>query len=274
MTDPIADMFNRIRNAQAVLKEAVSVPFSNLKYEITKILQREGFIEKAEKKGKTTKKVIEITLKYENKELAMRTDIEIVYEFLDGMHPYLKKLKELVLSRGAAITVPSPESFREMYSRPVIRELFYTRVDTGGEQVTYEVEVPIRKIAYIISTAEKEDLPSLIDRYIVCFAHELGHVIDLQSCFSGQDRYELFCCANKGKRCMVSEIRAFKNAKETLRSIAEPEDYARLCAALKIMAKNYILCSDFSFCHSSLENGECLVKDFFDREIDSLFNSP
>ena len=64
MVDPITDMLNRIRNAQAVLKETVEVPFSNLKYEIAKILEKNGFIEKVEKKGKKTKKIIEITLKY------------------------------------------------------------------------------------------------------------------------------------------------------------------------------------------------------------------
>jgi len=67
MTDPITDMLNRIRNAQAVFHSTVNVPFSNLKYEIAKILEKSGFIEKAEKKGKRVKKIIEITLKYENK---------------------------------------------------------------------------------------------------------------------------------------------------------------------------------------------------------------
>ncbi len=64
MTDPITDMLNRIRNAQAVLKSTVDVPFSNLKYEIAKILEKKGFIAKVEKKGKKIKRIIEITLKY------------------------------------------------------------------------------------------------------------------------------------------------------------------------------------------------------------------
>jgi small subunit ribosomal protein S8 len=68
MTDPISDMFNRIRNAKALLKPRVEVPFSNLKYEIAKILEKEGYIEKAEKKGKKTKKTIEISLKYLDKQ--------------------------------------------------------------------------------------------------------------------------------------------------------------------------------------------------------------
>ena len=65
MTDPICDMLNRIRNAQAVLKETVDVPFSDLKYEIAKILEKKGFVAKIEKKGKKTRRTIEITLKYD-----------------------------------------------------------------------------------------------------------------------------------------------------------------------------------------------------------------
>ena len=65
--DPICDMLNRIRNAQPVLKETVEIPFSNLKYEIVKILEKNGFINKVEVKGKKIKKVIEVTLKYDNK---------------------------------------------------------------------------------------------------------------------------------------------------------------------------------------------------------------
>jgi small subunit ribosomal protein S8 len=67
MTDPISDMLNRIRNAQAVFHPTVEIPFSNLKYEIAKILAKSGFIEKVEKKGRKVKKNIEITLKYEDK---------------------------------------------------------------------------------------------------------------------------------------------------------------------------------------------------------------
>ena len=64
MTDPITDMLNRIRNALLVKQEKVVIPFSNLKFEIAKILEEKGFIEKIEKKKKKTKKTMEITLKY------------------------------------------------------------------------------------------------------------------------------------------------------------------------------------------------------------------
>ena len=61
MTDPIADMLNRIRNAQAVSHETVSIPFSRIKYEIASIIHKEGFIKDVEKKGRKEKRVIKIT---------------------------------------------------------------------------------------------------------------------------------------------------------------------------------------------------------------------
>ena len=67
MTDPVADMLNMIKNAQAVDHPTVEVAFSNLKYEIVKILEKHGFISGIEKKGRKTKKTIEIVLKYEDK---------------------------------------------------------------------------------------------------------------------------------------------------------------------------------------------------------------
>lgn len=65
--DPIADMLTSIRNAQAVLKETVKIPFSKLKFEIAKILEKNAFVEKVEKKGRGIKRIIEIKLKYEDK---------------------------------------------------------------------------------------------------------------------------------------------------------------------------------------------------------------
>jgi small subunit ribosomal protein S8 len=62
--DPISDMLTIIRNALIVRHPTVCVPFSNLKYTISKILEREGFIEKVEIKRKRSKRFIEITLKY------------------------------------------------------------------------------------------------------------------------------------------------------------------------------------------------------------------
>lgn len=64
MTDPISDMLTRIRNAQAVKKPTVVIPFSKLKWEILEVFKRHGFIKEMEKTGRGNKKIIEVTLKY------------------------------------------------------------------------------------------------------------------------------------------------------------------------------------------------------------------
>jgi len=64
MTDPITDMLNRIRNAQAVNHQTVEVPYSNLKQKLAEILAREGFLGRIEKRKKKEQKIIKIYLKY------------------------------------------------------------------------------------------------------------------------------------------------------------------------------------------------------------------
>ena len=65
--DPINNMLNSIKNAQVVLLPQIEVGFSNLKYEIAKVLERRGFVEKVARTGKKTGKTLEIVLKYDNK---------------------------------------------------------------------------------------------------------------------------------------------------------------------------------------------------------------
>jgi len=64
MTDPITDMLNRIRNAQAVSHKTVAVPYSRIKFEIAKILLKQELVSGIEKKGRGIKKIIDISLKY------------------------------------------------------------------------------------------------------------------------------------------------------------------------------------------------------------------
>ncbi len=73
MTDPIADMLTRIRNAQAVNKKTVALPMSKIKYSIAKILEQGGWIEKVELVKLAAKKnssaafnEIKLELKYRN----------------------------------------------------------------------------------------------------------------------------------------------------------------------------------------------------------------
>lgn len=62
--DPISDMLISIKNALAVKKESVSVPYSKIKMEIAKILAKEKLIKEADHKGKKIKKTIDIILNY------------------------------------------------------------------------------------------------------------------------------------------------------------------------------------------------------------------
>jgi len=66
MTDPIADMLSRIRNAQAVNKPEVVIPYSKIKMNLANILAREGYIKMAEKIDDGGMAVIKVALKYLN----------------------------------------------------------------------------------------------------------------------------------------------------------------------------------------------------------------
>ena len=64
MSDPIADMLTRIRNAQSVEKVIVAMPSSKIKVAIAQVLKDEGYIDGFEIKTDGGKQELEITLKY------------------------------------------------------------------------------------------------------------------------------------------------------------------------------------------------------------------
>ena len=66
MSDPIADMLNRIRNANTAKHDVVEIPSSKLKIAIANILLDEGYIEKYELIEKDGFNTIKVTLKYAN----------------------------------------------------------------------------------------------------------------------------------------------------------------------------------------------------------------
>ena len=72
MTDPIADMLTRIRNASAVKKAEVLMPFSKVKFNIAKVLEKENYINKVEKIKDNNFDIIKINLKYNEKEPSIR----------------------------------------------------------------------------------------------------------------------------------------------------------------------------------------------------------
>ncbi|HQS99031.1 MAG: 30S ribosomal protein S8 [Hydrogenophilales bacterium 16-64-46] len=64
MSDPIADMLTRIRNAQSVEKVSVSMPSSKVKVAIAKVLKDEGYIDDFAVRDETGKPELELQLKY------------------------------------------------------------------------------------------------------------------------------------------------------------------------------------------------------------------
>ncbi|MBP7451158.1 MAG: 30S ribosomal protein S8 [Ottowia sp.] len=64
MSDPIADLLTRIRNAQMVAKQTVSVPSSKVKVAIAQVLKDEGYIDGFEVKSDSGKSELLISLKY------------------------------------------------------------------------------------------------------------------------------------------------------------------------------------------------------------------
>ena len=66
MQDPIADMLTRIRNAQAVNKESVLMPFSKLKFSVAEVLKQEGYIIDCLNDKEAEKPTLKVVLKYHN----------------------------------------------------------------------------------------------------------------------------------------------------------------------------------------------------------------
>ena len=78
VSDPVADMLTKIRNAAAAGHEKVDVPSSKLKLEIVKILKTEGFIKNFKRLNEAGASTIRMFLKYDDNELPVIHGIEKV----------------------------------------------------------------------------------------------------------------------------------------------------------------------------------------------------
>ncbi len=65
--DPIANMIIAVKNAGEAGLKSVTVPFSNIKQEISNLLVKEGYLESVSKKGKKTVKLLELGIAYSGK---------------------------------------------------------------------------------------------------------------------------------------------------------------------------------------------------------------
>ena len=128
MTDPIADMLTRIRNASTVSHETVDIPASKLKVELARVLKEEGFITDYAVKEEGKFKVITITLKYDMNRKPVITKLERISK--PGLRHYskAKKLQKVLGGLGVAI-ISTPKGL--LTDRKARKE------NVGGEILCY-----------------------------------------------------------------------------------------------------------------------------------------
>ena len=104
MTDPIADMLTRVRNAQKSKREFVEMPFSNLKKGISDILVREGYLIGVEVAKDGVKEILKLVLKYQGHEPAIQS---LKRESKPGRRVYCKADEIPTVLEGFGIAILS-----------------------------------------------------------------------------------------------------------------------------------------------------------------------
>ena len=106
MTDPIADMLNRIKNAQQVRKDLVSLPSSKVKVRIAAILKEAGYVSDVEKKKKKDRKTehdyLDIRLRY-NDGLGAISGIKVISHPSRHMYVRADEIKPVKSGFGTAV---------------------------------------------------------------------------------------------------------------------------------------------------------------------------
>ena len=127
-TDPIADMLTRIRNANMVSHETVEMPSSKLKVELAKLLKAEGFITDYNVKEVGKFKVLEITLKYDEKRKPVISKLQRISK--PGLRTYCKakNLPKVLGGMGVAIVSTSKGLLSDRKAR---------KENIGGEVLCY-----------------------------------------------------------------------------------------------------------------------------------------
>ncbi|MGI6127770.1 MAG: 30S ribosomal protein S8 [Planifilum sp.] len=128
MTDPIADMLTRIRNANAVRHESVEIPASKIKRQIAEILKREGFIRDAEYIDDGKQGVIRIFLKYGPNNERVITGLKRISK--PGLRVYAKSTEIPRVLRGLGIAILST-------SKGVMTDKEARQARVGGEVLAY-----------------------------------------------------------------------------------------------------------------------------------------
>ncbi|MFD2617391.1 30S ribosomal protein S8 [Terrilactibacillus laevilacticus] len=128
MTDPVADMLTRIRNANTVRHEQLELPGSRVKREIAEILKREGFIKDVEYIKDAKQGVIRIFLKYGANNERVITGLKRISK--PGLRVYAKANEVPRVLGGLGIAIVST-------SKGIITDKEARKQQVGGEVLAY-----------------------------------------------------------------------------------------------------------------------------------------
>jgi small subunit ribosomal protein S8 len=128
MTDPIADMLTRIRNANMVRHEKLEVPASKIKREIAEILKREGFIRDVEYIEDNKQGILRIFLKYGPNNERVITGLKRISK--PGLRVYAKADEIPRVLNGLGIAIIST-------SQGILTDKEARAKRTGGEILAY-----------------------------------------------------------------------------------------------------------------------------------------
>ena len=128
VSDPIADMLTRIRNANAMKYKEVSMPVSKVKIEIAKILKNEGFIEDYKVNTDKVQGTLVLTLKYVNKKERVITGLKRISK--PGLRVYVKADDVPTVLSGFGIAIIST-------SKGIMTDKEARKQSLGGEVMAY-----------------------------------------------------------------------------------------------------------------------------------------
>ena len=128
VTDPIADMLTRIRNANQMRYKEVEVPASKTKVEIAKILKEEGFIADYKINKNKPQDIIVLTLKYGEKKERVITGLKRISK--PGLRVYVKAEELPRVLNGLGIAVVST-------SKGIMTDKNARKNSLGGEVLAY-----------------------------------------------------------------------------------------------------------------------------------------
>lgn len=128
MTDPIADMLTRIRNANVVKHETVDVPASNMKKELSRILLEEGFIRGYDVIEDGKQGIIRIQLKYGQTGERVISGLKRISK--PGMRVYAAKDEVPKVLNGLGISIIST-------SKGILTDKQARKEGVGGEVICY-----------------------------------------------------------------------------------------------------------------------------------------